>query len=240
MKKKRAKSPVERAYAAEVRRIKQFIRRAEKRRYIISDTILPKKPKRITAASVRRLSRIRPETIYKKSMYAGPLSYGEIIPAEKARKLEKKAAAQKAKETRKRNKEERERQKKPPLPPMPPGGSGGEPPEETSEDTSLFDRVVIDNFFSRLNKFQFGSCYNYLITWMRKLIRENGEHEVALMLQTGAEAGVIIKAETVYRMEYCLEYITKMMKFLDVPSFYRNQVMEDMEEAEFFNDYDID
>lgn len=237
MKKKRAKSPVERAYAAEVRRIKQFIRRAEKRRYIISDNILPKKPKRITAASVRRLSRIRPETIYKKSMYAGPLSYGEIIPAEKARKLEKKAAAQKAKETRKRNKEERERQKKPPITP---GGSGGEVPEETSEDTTLFDRVVIDNFFSRLDKFQFGTCYKYLITWMRKLIRENGEHEVALMLQAGAEAGLIIKAETVYRMEYCLEYITKMMEFLDVPSFYRNQVMEDMEEAEFFNDYDID
>ena len=47
-KKKKAQSPVEKAYNRERNRIKRFIREAEKRGYRFSDFSIPDKPKKIT------------------------------------------------------------------------------------------------------------------------------------------------------------------------------------------------
>ena len=67
MKKRKVKSEVQRQYEKELKRIKQFIRRAEKRGYRFPDNVIPPKPKRITRASVSRLQKIKPQTLYKKA-----------------------------------------------------------------------------------------------------------------------------------------------------------------------------
>lgn len=66
-------------YAKQRKRLKQAIRRAEKQGFIFPEDILPKKPKRITKASVRRLAKITPELIRQKGKFLIEET-GEIIP----------------------------------------------------------------------------------------------------------------------------------------------------------------
>ena len=104
MTKRRKQTPAERAYSKQVKRIKQFIRRAEKRGYQFSENVLPQRPKRVTQASVRKLAKLTPEKMYQKAVYGGLASDGEIVPAIEGVKLERSLRAKKATETRKRKK----------------------------------------------------------------------------------------------------------------------------------------
>lgn len=79
-------------YKRNVKRIKQFIHRAEKRGYKFPEIKLPKGNK------IRELT---PEKLYKKAVYGGPETFGEIVPAEQGLKLERSARAKKAYQTRK-------------------------------------------------------------------------------------------------------------------------------------------
>ena len=83
-------------YNRNVKRIKQFIYRAEKRGYKFPEIKLPK------GAKIRELT---PEKLYEKGVYAGAETFGEIVPAEQGLKLERSARAKKAYQTRKDNKE---------------------------------------------------------------------------------------------------------------------------------------
>lgn len=98
--KRKTLTPTQQAYRKQVRRIKQFIRRAEKRGYQFSENVLPQQPKRITKQSVERLRKLTPEQLYKKAEYGGQATYGELVAGTKGRELERKASAQKALETR--------------------------------------------------------------------------------------------------------------------------------------------
>ena len=100
MAKKHKQSEAEKLYAKQLKRIKQFIRRAEKRGFIFEENIIPQKPKKVTKASVRKLERLTPEKLYKKSLYLEE-STGEIEEAQKRRKEERKQSAKKAVKTRK-------------------------------------------------------------------------------------------------------------------------------------------
>lgn len=103
MVKRRKKTPAERAYSKQVKRIKQFISRAEKRGYQFSADVLPQRPKLVTQASVRKLANLTPEKLYQKAVYGGLATEGEIVPAIDALKLERSLRARKALETRKYN-----------------------------------------------------------------------------------------------------------------------------------------
>lgn len=83
-------------YNRNVKRIKQFIHRAEKRGYKFPEINLPK------GAKIRELTK---EKLYKKAVYGGAETFGEIVPAEQGLKLERSARAKKASQTRKENKE---------------------------------------------------------------------------------------------------------------------------------------
>lgn len=88
-------SDAEKAYNKQIKRIRQFVRRAEQRGYVFSETIIPQKPKKITQASVRRLQSITPARMYKKAEYMD-YSTGELISGTKARRAEKQAQQLKA------------------------------------------------------------------------------------------------------------------------------------------------
>lgn len=87
-------------YEKELKRIKSFIRKAEKRGYIIDENILPQRPKRVTKKSVERLQKITPQEIYNKSSYVDSTT-GEIISGKRGKKLEAQKRATKSAETRK-------------------------------------------------------------------------------------------------------------------------------------------
>ena len=98
--KRKTVSSVVKAYRKAVSNFFRKGRSMAKRGYVI-DAVLPKEPKKITEASVRRIKKISSD-LYKKSYYV--TEEGEVISGEEGRKYERSRAAKKAAETRKRNK----------------------------------------------------------------------------------------------------------------------------------------
>ena len=100
--KRKTVRPVVKAYRKAVSAFFRKGRSMARRGYVI-DAVLPKEPKKITEASVRRIKKIS-ANLYKKSYYA--TEEGEVISGEEGRKYERSRSAKKAAETRKRKKQE--------------------------------------------------------------------------------------------------------------------------------------
>ena len=98
MAKKKKPTQLQLDYRKQVKRLKQAIRRAENRGYIIPDNIIPEKPKRITRKSVESLKNITTKDIHAKSEKLD-FQTGELIPGEIARKAERSEAPKKASKT---------------------------------------------------------------------------------------------------------------------------------------------
>lgn len=89
-------------YEKQLRRIKRFVRQATKRGYDFPDTAIPKRPKTITEASVRKAASLTPDVLYKRATYTK--NTGEVITGLEGRKHERQQAAIKAAETRRASK----------------------------------------------------------------------------------------------------------------------------------------
>lgn len=100
-KKSKKLSTTQKEYQKQVKRIKQFISRAEKRGYRFEnkESLIPPKPKRITQASIRKLKEIKPITLYKKSTYL--TDTGEVVKGTIGRTIERKESARKGAQKRK-------------------------------------------------------------------------------------------------------------------------------------------
>lgn len=212
-------SSIERAYSKQIKRIKQFIRRAEKRGYQFSDNIIPKKPKNITEGSVRKLASLTPEKLYKKSVYGGEASAGEIIKGTEGKKLERKIRTKKTQTYKQKIPKQEKTNTK-----------GFTPPEIISEDTSFFERVTISQWSGTLESFANGEAYSLLKAWMNQMILENGIHDVSLMLQKATENGVLLTWEVVYKSSAAKQYIGYMLDYLpEAGVFYKDKVMDKIE-----------
>ena len=100
--KRKTVRPVVKAYRKAVSAFFRKGRSMARRGYVI-DAVLPKEPKKITEASVRRIKKIY-ANLYKKSYFV--TEEGEVISGEEGRKYERSRSAKKAAETRKRKKQE--------------------------------------------------------------------------------------------------------------------------------------
>lgn len=98
--KSEAQLELERQAKQHIRRIKRFVKAATARGYTFPDNVFPTLPKRITAGTIRRLEKIRPETLYKKAVYTSP--EGVKITGLKRRSQERSEASKKGAETRRR------------------------------------------------------------------------------------------------------------------------------------------
>lgn len=222
MAKIRKQTPAERDYSKQVKRIKQFIRRAEKRGYQFSEDVLPQKPKRVTQASVRKLAKLTPDKLYQKAVYGGLASGGEIVPATEGVKLERSFRAKKSAETRKyRLAEPTQEQTNTP---------GFEPPENISEDGSFFENVVISQWYATLEQFSNGEAYGLLRAWMGNTVRTEGKHNTAIMLQDGAENGHLLTWDVVYKHDNAVLYIGHMLDYLpDEGLLYKEEMLDKIE-----------
>lgn len=117
-------------YNRNVKRIKQFISRAEKRGYKFPEIKLPK------GAAIRNITS---EKLYKKAVYGGAETFGYIVPAEQGRKLERSAMAKKAAQTRKENKESERL-----------FFSGEDTTKTTTEYLPIKENIIISNFIDDL------------------------------------------------------------------------------------------
>ena len=146
-------------YNKQVRRIKNFIKRAEKRGYEFNEDILPKTPKRITKQAIKRLENLKPKQLYEKAEFLDT-STGEMLKGSKGRKLERQRASEKAKQTRQRNKSKKKKPK-----------------------TSLkAEDVILNNFYEYLKTFPVKLTAR-ISHFVKKLEKEIGRNEVATALQ---------------------------------------------------------
>ena len=227
MAKRRKQTPNQRAYAKQVKRIKQFIRRAEKRGYQFSENVLPQKPKRVTQASIRKLAQLTPEKLYQKAVYGGEASGGEIVKGTEGIKLERKARAQKAVQTRKYRLAEPTQE--------PTNTPGFVPPENISEDTSFFDATVITGFRAHVRQFN-ERASELLLDWLDRILQTNDVHDVAIMLNDGAEAGNIVTYQIVYSVDKLHEYMSNMLDYLpEAGPLFKAEMMDAMEMEEDFS-----
>lgn len=213
MKRRKKKlNKVDQQYRKERRRVQQFIRRANKRGYQFTVEI-PKIPKRITLGSVRRLQRLTPEYLYKKSLYGGEASFGEVVSGTEGRKLEKKLATERMKTTKRMTK------------------------ERVNEDKDFFSKVVISNFQAHYSKFN-ERVSGLLDEWLANIISKYGYHDTAVMLEEGARKGVILTYQVAYESTLLHQYMADMLDYLpDSGDFFRDQLQEAMEESEYYQAY---
>lgn len=101
-KQKAQKTETQLLYEKQFKRVKQFIQRAEKRGYVFSESVKPKKLKKPTLKSVEKLSKETPEYLYTKAKYTDPTT-GKIVKGTEGRKVERKLAAKKRTLSGKRN-----------------------------------------------------------------------------------------------------------------------------------------
>lgn len=226
MAKKKWNNQTVKQYNKELKRIKQFIRRAEKRGYQFEDNIIPKKPKKITQGSVRKLKKINPDYLYKKSVYGGEATQGEIVTGLAGRKAERKLSAKRASYTRKLNKSAKKDTQT----------STFTPPYKVSEDGSFYDNVTISGFRYHVKQFN-ERASEMLLSWLDRLLSTHDKHDVAVMLNEGAENGNIVNYQIVYSRDRLIEYMSNMLDYLpDEGELFKEQFMEAMEYEEDYSD----
>lgn len=92
---KRKKSANQISYEKELKRIKAFVRRAEKRGFRFDKTVIPERPPRYTKKSVESLKEMTANKLYKKATYLSDT--GAIVSGYQGRKLERQLAASRRK-----------------------------------------------------------------------------------------------------------------------------------------------
>lgn len=109
------------------------------------------------------------------------------------------------------------------------------PPENISEDASFFDRVVISGFRQHVSQFN-ERASNLLLSWLDRILATNDEHDVAIMLNEGAEAGNIVTYQIVYSVDKLHEYMSNMLDYLpEVGPLFKAEMMDAMEMEEDFS-----
>lgn len=184
-------------YNEKVSRIRGRIRAAEKRGFIFDkeriERIL-KKPKKVTAGSLRKLNKLGRENLYKSAKYAGPLSASnKPVSGTKGRQFERQASAAKAAETRKQK-------------------------DRVNKDPGFFADNVInqfkDNIRSSYSSDKGRKIQDELFSWLDSIINEYGKYDTAVMLNDGAADGVIFTPDVAYTEEKRNQYMSDMLNYL--------------------------
>lgn len=222
MAKKKKQTPLQLDYKKQVKRIKQAIRRAEKRGYIVPDNIIPKQPKQITRKSVERLKKITAKDIYAKSEKLD-LETGELIPGEVARKDERSKASKKAAQTRKEKRYNAQQGE----------SEYYEPQYETFPSAA---DIIIGNF--RANLTRFPEVAQPLVNqWLDRLLKDYSKEDVAEMLENSAAQGLGIDYSIAYREDLLLDRLSEMLDLL--PEASTGNKMDIMEALEYEEDWEL-
>lgn len=203
MAKRRKQTPTQKAYYKERRRIQSFIRRAEKRGYIFDAGILPEIPKKITAASVRRLKALTPKELYKKSRVVIEET-GEIISGTHARNIERSISAQKAAHTRRTR------------------------TTRTDRTSGAWDEAIIRQWYANVAMFPH-VLEPMFKAWITKMFSMYSRHDVAVALQRAAEKEMWFTYKEAYKEGLLFEKLSEITRLVpDITPGYVDQIIEDL------------
>lgn len=208
---------VKQAYSRERQRIQQQINRMTKRGYDVPE-LLPKIPKKITEASVRRLKKLTTEKLYKESRFID-IETGEILTGKQGQLIENKQRAQRAVQTR-RNKTEGYQDRN----------------GKTVYDVEVvqFDQQVLTVFtmemteiFGRIHK-----LFNYITAWFTASRFKYGDEELAEVLQQTKESGGWPGWECVSDGELLRGKLTAITDLMAINRESREEMFEELEQLE--------
>lgn len=198
------------AFKKQVTRIKNFIRRATKRGYEFSDTVIPTMPKRVTKKSIEKIKNIKPKDLYSKASYLDK-STGEIVSGSTGRKIERNLSTQKAKETRKNNNNKRH--------------------SNINKNYITYETVIMKNFYDYIKSFTSNKIRDSLFGMIKSLEHEQGRTEVAKALQNMPLQFHEILARCGYDSDKALmEFETSFLEYFpNVSEQYKKDLMEKLE-----------
>lgn len=116
--KQQAEREIRKEISKQKKRIRQQIRRIEKRGYTVPANIIPPMPKHPTEKTLSRLQKITSDYLYKKAVYTSP--EGVTMKGTERRKMERSEAAKRAAETRRQFYEKVKTPEEAGSPPPPP------------------------------------------------------------------------------------------------------------------------
>lgn len=99
---------------------------------------------------------------------------------------------------------------------------------------NLYDRVVISNYRALISHFNEYTS-NILLNWLNSIISTTSEHETAVMLDKGAENGLILTYKVAYKKDRLFQYMANMLDYLPEAGDFTKQ--EIMDAVQFEEDY---
>ena len=211
-------SDVKQAYRKERQRIQRQINRMTKRGYDVPE-LLPKIPKKITEASVRRLKKLTTEKLYKESRFIDTET-GEILTSEEGQKLEK---------VRRRRPKPKVKAPSPTaIAPFPTPVAPSEP------DYVSFDKQILTVFTMEMTEI-FGrneKLFNYITRWNNRALEKYGAEEMAEALEQAKAEGMFPGWEAVSDSEILVGKLEAITNLMAINSESREEFFEELEQLE--------
>ena len=210
-KRKSKLTTTQQAYRRERQRIQRQINRMAKRGYDVPE-LLPKIPKKITEASVRRLKKITTEKLYKESRFID-IETGELLTSKEGQALE-----------RSRRKKPKQKVQAPPPTPV----------CLSESDYVVFDKNILIVFTMEMTEI-FGrneKLFNYITRWYNSSIAKYGEEEMAEMLEEAKSKGMFPGWECVSDTELLVGKLSAMIDLMAINSESREELFEELEQIE--------
>ena len=110
-----------------------------------------------------------------------------------------------------------------------------EPPEHeyqdtVNEDSSFFTDAIINMYLTTISHYP-NNAEPILKNWLNQMISKYGRDDVAMMLQDGASAGVVLTWEIAYNNERLQAYIADMLDFLpEMTAEWKEDVMDSFDD----------
>lgn len=233
-KRKSKLTPTQQEYRRERQRIQQQINRMTKRGYDVPE-LLPKTPKKITEASVRRLKKLTTEKLYKESRFID-IETGEILTGKQGQLIENKQRAQKAAQTR------RNKSKTSEIPPQDKTivhqDRNGKIVYEV--EVVQFDQQILTVFNMEMTEI-FGrtpKLFNYITAWFTASRFKYGDEELAEVLQQTKESGGWPGWECVSDEELLRGKLTTITDLMAINRESREEMFEELEQLEDWTEGD--
>jgi hypothetical protein len=210
-KRKSKLTPTQQEYRRERQRIQRQINRMTNRGYDVPE-LLPKIPKKITEASVRRLKKLTTEKLYKESRFID-FETGEILTSKEGQALE-----------RSRRKKPKQKVQAPPPTPV-------APPEP---NYVMFDKQILTVFTMDMTEI-FGRnerLFNYITRWYNMSLEKYGAEEMAEALEQAKAQGMFPGWEAVSDGEILVGKLEAITNLMAINSESREELFEELEQLE--------
>lgn len=203
--KRKKSSKLQSEYRKQRRRVQNLIASYRRKGYDVQFE-LPAIPKKITQASVRRLAKIKPETVQEKT-YGIDYETGEQISYYRAQS-QRRLLKQKERQTKK--------------------------PKQTKQKTTQVEALKASTVIIRSFRYQISqyppTAFLIVSRWLDEQIEAYGAEAVSRMLQQGADAGLWLTPKETYNKENIKMMMNGMMDYMGLDEETKKRFIEAIDE----------